>query len=527
MSLNRGLNASERVLAVLVTAGILVGVGLGLAMPDHIPDHSDAEAEPEYELLSDQPYKIVLRRESVPVKRKGKVVSFKTSYSGLINIASPEPQEFRVVFDTGSGHVVLPSVQCESETCLKHNRYNMSLSDTATIMNADGFPTEPGKVGDEVTIGFGTGQVTGELIQELVCLGPSSDRTSDAFPPCVMTNAVMANMLSTNPFSLFPFDGILGLGLSGLALQKSFSFFDVLSQSQQIGSPHFGVFLTEGDEGEQSELAIGGYDPERLASPLVWADVAMPEKGYWQIGILAIYVDDFRFDFCDGGDCRGVVDTGTSHFGIPAPHDKEIDRLMTRNAGDLLDCRLVEAPVLKIELIGPEGAFNITLGAENYMRQLPLRADVTMGPNMGVFHPGYNASDNASQAAQAAHFAVKAAIASEANSSLAANSSVEVPSPWAKRWREKIEEGLPVEEIPMEKFCRPRTMPVRMPAPLGPNLFILGEPILHRYYTVFDWRHPRIGFGLSNNRRYKRSLEPKAEGGPGRGTLPEGVDVYL
>merc|ERR1719456_1427882 len=74
------------------------------------------------------------------------------------------------------------------------------------------------------------------------------------------------------------------------------------------------------------------------------------------------------------------------------------------------------------------------------------------------------------------------------------------------------------------RFCRPRLMPVNMPAPLGPNLFILGEPVLHRYYTVFDWKGPRIGLGVANT---KRNLIDRSQITDRIGSLPEDVDVYL
>ena len=32
---------------------------------------------------------------------------------------------------------------------------------------------------------------------------------------------------------------------------------------------------------------------------------------------------------------------------------------------------------------------------------------------------------------------------------------------------------------------------VKLPEPLGPKLFILGEPVLHRYYTVYDWEQKK------------------------------------
>jgi len=86
------------------------------------------------------PYLVPLRRESVPVRRHGKIASFKTSYSGVISVGSPKRQEFRVVFDTGSGHVVLPALECGSESCLLHRRYNMAASSSAVLVNVDGSP---------------------------------------------------------------------------------------------------------------------------------------------------------------------------------------------------------------------------------------------------------------------------------------------------------------------------------------------------------------------------------------------------
>lgn len=69
-------------------------------------------------------------------------------------------------------------------------------------------------------------------------------------------------------------------------------------------------------------------------------------------------------------------------------------------------------------------------------------------------------------------------------------------------------------------------MAVKIPAPVGPKLWILGEPILHKYYSVFDWEAPRVGFAVAKNAKYERGglLKP---GQDPKGELPPGVDVYL
>mmetsp|Transcript_63560 Transcript_63560/g.138428 ORF Transcript_63560/g.138428 Transcript_63560/m.138428 type:complete len:536 (-) Transcript_63560:74-1681(-) len=489
-------------LRCIVTGFLSVAVFTQVACAEYYEDVSDEvsalqvpDSVTNAQLKAAKPSLIQLRRESVPVYRRGKVASFKTSYSGVLEIGHPA-QEFRVVFDTGSGHLVVPAVECKSESCLIHRRYNLSASETALAINTDGSPVSAQDLADQITVGFGTGSITGEFVRDRVCIrGNAADETADANASsekvdnstnttnsglCFDMQIIVALEMSAQPFKTFHFDGILGLGLRGLAISEGFSAFGLLSR--QLGSQHFGAFLTEGEDGEVSEMAFGGYNPERLLEPLSWAPVALPELGYWQVEIVAVRVDGRELDICSDGTCRGVVDTGTSHLGVPASYNAEMAELLTTPAGDILDCRLAKAPTVEIQLKG----FNITLDPHNYMRRLPLREGISVGSATGV-----SASSQAS--------------------------SPPAPSPEAKAASETVEEAV-------NRFCRPRLMPVRLAPPLGPKLFILGEPVLHRYYTVYDWRVPQVGFGLANT---VRNTKGPSHGEDFRGHLPKEVDMLL
>lgn len=50
-----------------------------------------------------------------------------------------------------------------------------------------------------------------------------------------------------------------------------------------------------------------------------------------------------------------------------------------------------------------------------------------------------------------------------------------------------------------EVRCKPVLRAMELPAPLGPKLFLLGEPVLQKYYTVYDAQQQRIGFGLARH----------------------------
>lgn len=407
-----------------------------------------------------RPMLVPLTRESIPVRRNNQTVSYKTSYSGLISLGQPA-QDFRVVFDTGSGHIVVPSIDCVNETCKMHKRYDLAASQTAHAINVDGQPVPDDELCDQVTIGYGTGKVTGEFAREMVCIG--GDNTS-----CVQVSVVMAVEMTPQPFTSFKFDGIFGLALEGLAVSPDFSFFNTLAGSGAGLAPQFGVFLADDEDGQPSEIALGGYNEKRFLEPLQWAPVAQSKLGYWQVQINAIRVGNETLGICSDGSCRGVVDTGTSHLGVPGSMHGSLMRSLTSDV-DVLNCRDAPGPTVELVLDG----FTITLEPENYMRHLSLPQGVSVGSKKGV-----TMDSNA----------LAGADAPETGSQSAENLNTSGSG----------------------RRCSPRLMPVNLPAPLGPNLFILGEPVLHRYYTVYDWKTRQIGFGLSASERNVAKAAPVA-----------------
>merc|ERR1719407_391905 len=79
---------------------------------------------------------------------------------GKIAVGVP-PQGFLVVFDTGSGNLLLPGKECTDEACTSHKRFDSQLSKGAIQI---AFADQPDKAveknggdRDVVTITFGTG----------------------------------------------------------------------------------------------------------------------------------------------------------------------------------------------------------------------------------------------------------------------------------------------------------------------------------------------------------------------------------
>ncbi|CAE7041302.1 unnamed protein product [Symbiodinium sp. CCMP2592] len=125
-----------------------------------------------------------------------------SEYYGILRVGTP-PQEFEVVFDTGSGNLIIPSTACGSDACRMHRRFNSTASRTAVDVAFAENPDDqvkPNGDRDVVTITFGTGEISGIFMKDHICLGDI----------CTHGNFISVTEETEQPFSLVPFDGIFG-----------------------------------------------------------------------------------------------------------------------------------------------------------------------------------------------------------------------------------------------------------------------------------------------------------------------------
>merc|ERR1719321_2356920 len=222
-------------------------------------------------------------------------VIHKTAYWGNIQMGTP-PQDFKVIFDTGSGNLILPSKECNMAGCNPHKKYSPSDSSSAkTVTNEQGEGS--------TQISFGTGQIEGNYVEDQFCVGGSL---------CSKVRFIAATDESTEPFQEVPFDGIMGMGFNDLSMGKGFNIVDDLNDSGQLPQGQFSFYLTDDSS---SEITFGGYKPESLASDIVWAPVTI--QSYWQVKVEDITFNNKPTGLCDGS-CQVAVDTGTSMLAGPS-----------------------------------------------------------------------------------------------------------------------------------------------------------------------------------------------------------------
>mmetsp|Transcript_111801 Transcript_111801/g.193827 ORF Transcript_111801/g.193827 Transcript_111801/m.193827 type:complete len:417 (+) Transcript_111801:81-1331(+) len=317
-------------------------------------------------------YTVQLRKQYVPVEVNGRIVVHKTAYFGTVYVGLPRPQEFTVVFDTGSAHFFLPSIACQDEPCLLHRRYNRSASESAVDIDQDGsVVSTDAQERDLASIAYGTGEVIGEFANEMVCIGAPPTENVTGASHCATARVVLAREMSAEPFRKFHFDGVLGLGMEALSLNPEFNFFGQMSRGAGL-APVFGVFLASNDN-VHSEISFGGHNKDRMAGPLQWVPVASPQHGYWQVRVKGLRVGDQIVELCSTGDCTAIVDSGTSLLGVPKQSLQKFHWLLARRVNDGeqdIDCRHSPGPSILFEL---DNSVSVRLDAEDYSRPAAMR----------------------------------------------------------------------------------------------------------------------------------------------------------
>jgi len=246
---------------------------------------------------------ISLSKQKVHFDATTKVVH-KTAYYGTIDVGTP-PQSFQVVFDTGSGNLMIPSVYCHTRACRMHKMFDRKESMTAQDINYDGSPVHEGASRDQITVTFGTGEISGVFIKDNISIGDIT---------CPATSFVAATDETDDPFSSFNFDGVLGLALDEMSQSTEFNLVSQLAKQKKLKKNVFSVFLSDSNT-EMSEITFGDIKHHHMASELFWAPVSRP-TGYWQVQIEDIAIDNMKLELCKN--CQVAVDTGTSQLAGPS-----------------------------------------------------------------------------------------------------------------------------------------------------------------------------------------------------------------
>ncbi|KAJ8017202.1 hypothetical protein DPEC_G00015360 [Dallia pectoralis] len=208
------------------------------------------------------------------------------AYYGVISIGTP-PQSFKVIFDTGSSNLWVPSVYCSSPACQNHAKFNPSQSSTFKWTNTP------------LSIQYGTGSMTGRLVYDTVTVGG------------LAVNQQLFGISETEAtfMSYMAADGILGLAYPSLAASGATPVFDNMVTQGLVSQNLFSVYLSS-NSAEGSVVSFGEIESSYYTGQITW--IPLTSETYWQVKMDSVTING-NVVACSGG-CQAIIDTGTSQI---------------------------------------------------------------------------------------------------------------------------------------------------------------------------------------------------------------------
>ncbi|KAL4992111.1 aspartic peptidase domain-containing protein [Aspergillus falconensis] len=262
-------------------------------------------------------------------------------YFSEIQLGTP-PQTFKVVLDTGSSNLWVPSSQCGSIACYLHQKFDSSASSTYK------------KNGSDFAIKYGSGSLSGFVSKDNLQIGDLKVKGQD------FAEATSEPGLA---FAFGRFDGILGLGFDTISVNKIVPPFYNMIHQGLLDEPVFAFYLGDANkDGDSSVATFGGIDKDHYEGELI--KIPLRRKAYWEVDLDAIALGDEVAELENTG---VILDTGTSLIALPSNLAEMINTEIGATKGFTgqysIDCAKRDSlPDLTFTLTG----HNFTIGPYDY-----------------------------------------------------------------------------------------------------------------------------------------------------------------
>jgi len=399
-------------------------------------------------------------------------------YFGEITIGTP-PQSFKVLFDTGSSNLWIPSSECSvfDIACYFHAKYNHDDSSTY-VANGSSFSIE-----------YGTGSLTGFLSQDTVVFGGITIKNQ------VFAEAVQQPGLT---FALAEFDGLLGMAWRAISVDGVIPpWFNMVNQGL-VQQSVFAFWLNRNPNATVGgELVLGGYDQAHYTGAITW--VPLSAETYWQFNLTDVLLGGKSQGYCStsNGSCQAVADTGTSLLAGPSEYVAEINKAIGAIGVLSEECEMLVSEYEDQIIQGIVAGANASQICKNitfcpgpqcgvctsiigfFIEVLPSNTSEYF---IEIFLDGLCdllPSPNGESIVPCGALATLPDVAF----SIAGQDFVLTPSQYV------LQEGVEGEELCLSGF-------IGLDIP-GHPLWILGDVFIGVYYTIFDSGNSRLGFATA------------------------------
>ncbi|KAJ7368343.1 endopeptidase [Mycena olivaceomarginata] len=238
-------------------------------------------------------------------------------YFAEIQLGSP-PQSFKVILDTGSSNLWVPSTSCTSIACFLHAKYDSSASSTYKAN------------GTAFSIQYGSGSMEGFVSNDVLSIGDLKISKQD------FAEATKEPGLA---FAFGKFDGILGLAYDTISVNGIVPpIYNMIDQGL-IDEPVFSFRIGTSEE-DGGEAIFGGIDHSAYTGKITYVPVR--RKAYWEVELEALTFGDDELELENTG---AAIDTGTSLIALPTDIaemlNSQIGATKSWNGQYTLDCAKV------------------------------------------------------------------------------------------------------------------------------------------------------------------------------------------
>lgn len=190
--------------------------------------------------------------------------SYNTELFGTISIGTP-PQEFKIIFDTGSSNFWIPGVNCEG---LGNKRgFDPDQSETYAPINGN------------ISIEYGRGAASGQLGKDTVQIAGLTVKD--------VTFATLDELSGLGANTKF--DGLIGMAFPSISEGNVPMFFQYLLDQKLITDPSFSFYMSE----NSSAIILGGVDPKYASSNFMYFPVR--DGGFWEVYAKSIHIGHKKF----------------------------------------------------------------------------------------------------------------------------------------------------------------------------------------------------------------------------------------
>jgi phytepsin len=204
------------------------------------------------------------------------------------------PQSFKVVPDTGSSNLWVPSSKCKFTEipCDLHSKYSAKASSTYV------------ENGTEFAIQYGSGSCAGFLSQDTLTWGDIQVQ-GQTFAEVTHEPGIA--------FIAAKFDGILGLAFPRIAVDGVVPVFNNMVDQGVVDSSVFSFYINRHES--EGELVLGGMDPAHFTGPITY--IPLTNQTYWEFALDSVSLDGAHVACGAGAGCHAIADSGTSLLAGP------------------------------------------------------------------------------------------------------------------------------------------------------------------------------------------------------------------